>query len=58
MAQNFKETAHLKTDLNKYGENYDRIFKKKEIEENLCCTICGELEEDNCGCHEKSADNL
>lgn len=30
MAQTFKETAHLKTDLDKYGENYDRIFGKKE----------------------------
>lgn len=28
MAQSFKETAHLKTDLKAYGENYDHIFKK------------------------------
>ena len=26
MSQFFKETAHLKTDRDKYGENYDRIF--------------------------------
>jgi hypothetical protein len=37
MAQSFKETAHLKTDLNKYGENYDRIFGKKEV----TCPSCG-----------------
>lgn len=30
MAQSFPETAHLKTDMNKYGENYDRIFKKAQ----------------------------
>jgi len=28
MGNGFKETAHLKTDLEKYGENYDHIFKK------------------------------
>jgi hypothetical protein len=28
MAREFKETAHTKTDMQKYGENYDRIFKK------------------------------
>lgn len=33
MAQRFKETAHLKTDLKKYGDNYDRIFGRKSIEE-------------------------
>jgi hypothetical protein len=25
MAQNFRETAHLKTDLKKFGDNYDQI---------------------------------
>ena len=30
MAQTFKETAHLKTDLEKYAENYEHIFGKKE----------------------------
>lgn len=30
MAQTFKETAHLNTDLEKYGENYDRIFNKNK----------------------------
>ncbi len=30
MAQTFKETAHLHTDLDKYGEGYDRIFKKSQ----------------------------
>lgn len=24
------ETAHLKTDLDKFGDNFDRIFKKKK----------------------------
>ncbi len=33
MAQRFKETAHLKTDLKKYGDNYDRIFGKKSVDE-------------------------
>jgi hypothetical protein len=28
MAREFKETAHTKTDMQKYGDNYDRIFKK------------------------------
>jgi hypothetical protein len=28
MAREFKETAHTKTDMNKYGDNYDHIFKK------------------------------
>jgi hypothetical protein len=32
MARDFKETAHLNTDLQKYGDNYDRIFKKKSPE--------------------------
>jgi hypothetical protein len=30
MAQSFKETAHLNTDPDKYGEGYDRIFGKKD----------------------------
>lgn len=30
MAQSFKETAHLNTDLEKYAENYEHIFGKKE----------------------------
>lgn len=30
MAQKFKETAHLHTDMTKYGEGYDRIFGKKD----------------------------
>ena len=25
MGQNFRETAHLKTDLKKFGDNYDQI---------------------------------
>lgn len=29
MAREFKETAFLKTDLNKYGDNYDHIFGAK-----------------------------
>ncbi len=31
MAREFKEVAMLKTDMSKYGDNYDRIFKKSEI---------------------------
>ena len=30
MGQSFKETAHLHTDLEKYGDNYDRIFGKRK----------------------------
>jgi hypothetical protein len=33
MAQKFKEVAHLRTDLEKYGEGYDRIFKNKTVEQ-------------------------
>lgn len=33
MAQKFKEVAHLRTDLDKYGANYDRIFGKKDSNE-------------------------
>lgn len=33
MAQKFKEVAHLRTDLEKYGEGYDRIFKKNTGEQ-------------------------
>lgn len=33
MAQKFKETAHLHTDMEKYGESYDRIFGKKNSQE-------------------------
>lgn len=32
MGQNFRETEHFKTDLNKYGKNYDHILKKKTPE--------------------------
>jgi hypothetical protein len=30
MAQNFKETAHLKTDRDKYAEGWDHVFGKKD----------------------------
>jgi hypothetical protein len=36
MAREFKETAHTKTDMQKYGENYDHIFNKIEA-----CGSCG-----------------
>ena len=38
MAQKFKEVAHLRTDLDKYGENYDRIFKNKTSEQTITNT--------------------
>lgn len=37
MAREIKEVAHLKADLKKYGDNYDHIFKKKEV----CCRCEG-----------------
>lgn len=46
MGQSFKETAHLKTDLKKYGDNYDKIFGKKKMEVNAKPTY-EELEEEN-----------
>ncbi len=30
MGQNFKETAHLNIDLDKYNEGYERIYGKKK----------------------------
>lgn len=33
MAQKFKEVAHLRTDMEKYSEGYDRIFGKKNVDE-------------------------
>lgn len=36
MAQEFKETAHLKTDLKKYQQNYDHIFNKAKCECEEC----------------------
>jgi t-SNARE complex subunit (syntaxin) len=41
MAQKFKEVAHLRTDLDKYGEGYDRIFGNKEK------TTLQQVEEEN-----------
>jgi DNA repair ATPase RecN len=41
MAQKFKEVAHLRTDLDKYGEGYDRIFGNKEK------TTLQKIEEEN-----------
>lgn len=44
MAREFKETAHLKTDLNKYAENFDHIFKKYKCNchlfEDCTCEKC------------------
>lgn len=45
MAQKFKEVAHLRTDLNKYGEGYDRIFKKESCEKTDADSI-GESDTD------------
>lgn len=39
MAREFKETAHLKTDLEKYQRQYDHIFNK----EKCPCSECEEL---------------
>ena len=44
MAREFKETAHLKTDLNKYAENFDHIFRKYKCNchlfEDCSCDTC------------------
>lgn len=49
MGQDFKETAHFKTDLKAYWENYDRIFKKYKCNchlfDNQTCDTCKEDEE-------------
>lgn len=52
MGYNFKETAKFKTNKKKYDDNYNKIFKKKDMRHcNYCsketdtveedCTICG-----------------
>lgn len=51
------EKAEFNIDRDKYGENFDRIFGKKDIEENACCSICGELEEVGCECHNTTIQN-
>jgi hypothetical protein len=40
MARSFKEVAHLRTDIDKYSENYDRIFggKNVQLDETLATT--------------------
>lgn len=49
MGQDFKETAHFKTDLKAYRENYDHIFKKYKCNchlfDNQTCDTCKEDEE-------------
>lgn len=44
MGQFVKENAHLRTDVKKYAENYDRIFKKPkcdcELFEDRVCNLC------------------
>ena len=50
MAREFKETAHTKTDMQKYGDNYDHIFKKYKCNchlfENQVCDACQEWSDD------------
>jgi hypothetical protein len=36
MAREFKETAHTKTDMQKYGDSYDHVFNRKECKCDLC----------------------
>lgn len=45
MAQSFKETAHLKTDLKKYNENYDKIFGKKKKDSPKEITVSSSIQE-------------
>lgn len=54
MGLNFKETAHLRTDKDKFDKNFDKIFKNRqncecnfedssiEIITYRVCEICGE----------------
>lgn len=36
MAREFKETAHTKTDMQRYGERYDHIFNREICKCDLC----------------------
>jgi hypothetical protein len=36
MSQFFKETAHTKTDMQKYSESYDHVFNRNECQCELC----------------------
>lgn len=57
MAREFKEVAHLKTDANKYGENYDRIFGKKEKVHTEDCSILVNVRHGcNCNGHQEEND--
>lgn len=47
MAQAFKETAHLNTDLKAYADNYDHIFN---------CKDCG-LKKKDCECDQTTAES-
>lgn len=51
MAQSFPETAHLKTDLKKFKENFDSIdwgdlkekpIEKKSVKRHATAGLCGE----------------
>jgi hypothetical protein len=46
MGRKFKETAHLHTNMEKYGEGYDRIFGKKDSTENEPNSIRKSLEDE------------
>jgi hypothetical protein len=39
MAREFKENAHLKTDLNKFGDNHDHIFNRSQCKCEECKPI-------------------
>jgi hypothetical protein len=44
MAQTFKETAHLKTDLAKYQDNHDHIFNRANCKCEECIKEDKEIE--------------
>lgn len=51
MAREFKEVAHLKTNLKDYGDNWDHVFNKYKCNchlfEECICDICQESKESN-----------
>jgi hypothetical protein len=52
MAREFKETAHLKTNLNAYSEGWERIFQKV-AQDKLHEAVLNAEKESLCDCWEE-----